>query len=44
MPRIVIVLIAMVILALVVLGGLAALDREVPTTHVERALSNAAAH
>lgn len=43
MPRLVIVLIAMLVLALIVLVGLAALDREVPTTHVERALSNASA-
>lgn len=41
MPRLMIVLIAMVVLALVILLGLAALDREVPTSHVERALSNA---
>jgi hypothetical protein len=36
-----IVLIAAVVLVLVILLGLAALDREVPTSHVERALSNA---
>jgi hypothetical protein len=42
MPRPVLILIALLILALVVLFGLAALDREVPQAHVERSLANAA--
>ena len=43
MPRPVLILIAIVILALVVLFGLSALDREVPQAHVERPLSAAPA-
>lgn len=42
MPRPVLILIAIVVVALIVLFGLAALDREVPQAHVERPLSNAA--
>jgi hypothetical protein len=39
MPRPVIILIAVVVLVLIVLFGLAALDREVPQAHVERPIA-----
>lgn len=43
MPRPILILIAAAIALLVVLLGLAALDREVPPEHVERPLANAVA-
>lgn len=44
MSRPLVLLIAVVVLALLVLFGLASLDREVPVTHVEQPVTNAAAH
>ena len=44
MPRPIIILIAIVVLLLILLFGLSSLDRPVPVEHVERALTNAAAH
>jgi hypothetical protein len=43
MPRPVLILAIAVVVLIVLLFGLAALDREVPVSHVERPLSNAAA-
>ena len=43
MPRPILILIIAVIAVIVILFGLAALDREVPQMPVERPLSNAAA-
>lgn len=43
MPRPLILLLAAIVVILVVLFGLSMLDRPVPTTHVERALTNATA-
>ncbi len=42
MPRPVLILIGLIVLILIVVFGLAALDREVPQEHVERPLSNTA--
>lgn len=44
MPRPILILVALLILVLLVLFGLAAMDREVPTTHVEQPVANEAAH
>jgi hypothetical protein len=43
MPRPILILIVAVVVLLAVLLGLAMLDREVPTGHVERPLSNVTA-
>lgn len=43
MPRPVLILVIAVVVLILLLLGFAALDREVPVSHVERPLSNAAA-
>ncbi|NIJ07754.1 hypothetical protein FHS31_001364 [Sphingomonas vulcanisoli] len=43
MPRPLIILLAIIVVILIVLFGLSMLDRPVPVTHVERALTNASA-
>ena len=43
MPRPVLILLAAIVVILILLFALSRLDRPVPTTHVERALTNAAA-
>lgn len=41
MPRALVILIVLLVVAVAALVGLAALDREVPTTHVEKPVANA---
>lgn len=42
MPRSLLILIVLLVAIVVVLLGLAALDREVPLTHIEQPITNAA--
>jgi hypothetical protein len=44
MSRPILILVALIIVVLLVLFGLAAMDRETPTTIVEQPVTNAAAH
>ncbi len=44
MPRQILILVALIVVVLLILFGLAALDRETPTTVVEQPVTNAAAH
>ncbi len=44
MPRPILILVLVLVVVLLALIGLATLDREVPTTHVEQPVTNAAAH
>ena len=43
-PRPILILVIVLVLIIAILLGLASLDREVPTRHVEQPVTNAATH